>query len=156
MPRMFRGIGRCRRAAAAVEFALIATPLLILIFGFISLSAVFYTFSSMQNAAQYAAMLVSTGQIKSISTGALSSTNTTATTSCSGSLTTSEAEYYACANLPSWASYSVTTTENCATPSVEVSLSASASAAAIVDLFQFFTGMSLVANATEMKQQPCP
>jgi Flp pilus assembly protein TadG len=154
--RMLHGIGHCRRAVAAVEFALVAMPLLILIFGFVSMSAVFYTFSSMQNAAQYAAMLVSTGQIKNVSTGALSSSNTTATTSCSGSLVSTEAEYYACGSLPSWASYTVTTTENCATPSVEVSLSASASAAAIVDIFQFFTGKSLVANATEMKEGSCP
>ena len=153
---MLGPIGACRRGVAAVEFAMIATPLMLLVFGFISVSTVFYTWSTMQNAAQYAAMLVSTGQIKSISSGALSSSNTSASTACSGTLTSSEAEYYACSNLPSWASFTVTTTENCAVPSVEVSLSVSATQAAIVDIFEFFTGITLTANATVMKEGSCP
>lgn len=154
--RRFRAVGRCRRGVAAVEFAIVATPLMVLIFGFISFSAVFYTWSAMQNAAQYAALMVATGQIKNLSSGALSSSNTTATTHCSSSLTNTEAEYYACENLPSWATFTVTTTESCSTPSVEVSLSTSASTAAIADIFQFFTGKTLVSNVTVMKEGSCP
>jgi len=135
---------------------MIATPLLVLVFGFISVSAMFYTWSSMQNAAQYAAMLVSTGQVKDVSTGALSASNTSATTPCSGTLPSTDAEYYACGNLPSWATFTVTTTENCSVPSVEVSLSASASAVAIVDIFNFFSGKTLTANVTLMKEGSCP
>ncbi|HUN42688.1 MAG TPA: TadE/TadG family type IV pilus assembly protein [Acetobacteraceae bacterium] len=154
--RRCRDLVHCRRSTAAIEFAMIVTPLLVLIFGFISVSAIFYTWSSMQNAAQYAAMLVSTGQVKDVSTGALSPSNTSATTRCSSTLSSSDAEYYACSNLPSWATFTVITTENCAVPSVEVSLSASASAAAIIDIFKFFSGETLTAQATLMKEGSCP
>ncbi len=149
-------IGRCRRGVAALEFAIVATPLMLMVFGFIAVSSVFYTWSAMQNAAQYAALMVSTGQIKSLSNGAFTARNTTATATCSGSLTTTEAEYYACTGLPSWTSYTVTTTENCSTPSVTVSLSASAATAAIADVFAIFTGKTLVASAVVMKEGQCP
>lgn len=151
-----RNIFCCGRATAALEFAIVATPLMLLTFGFIAMSAVFYTWSSMQSGAQYAALLVATGQIKNLSTGAITANNATATTTCSSSLTSTEAEYYACTGLPSWVTFTVTTTENCATPSVTVSLSASASAAAIADVFAIFTGKSLVSSAVVMKQPPCP
>jgi len=141
---------------AALEFAILATPLMLLIFGFISISSIFYTMSAMQNAAQYAASLVATGQITSLSTGPITTTNTTATVKCGSTLTATEAEYYACTDLPGWASFTVTTTENCATPSVAVSLSVDASAAAIVDMFQMFTGKTLVGNAVVMKEGQCP
>jgi Flp pilus assembly protein TadG len=154
--RMMRDVGHCRRGVAMLEFAMVATPLMLIVFCFVALSAVFYTWSAMQNAAQYAALLVATGQIKSVSTGALSSGNETATTACSGSLTSTEAEYYACSGLPSWSSFTVTTTENCTTPSVAVSISTSASTAAIADVFELFTGSTIVASATEMKQGQCP
>ncbi len=154
--RLLHDIGRCRRGVAALEFAIVATPLMLIVFGFIAMSAVFYTWSTMQGAAQYAALMVSTGQIKSLTTGSITTSNTTATATCSGSLTATEAEYYACTGLPNWATFTVTTTENCATPSVAVSLSVSASAAAIADVFQIFTGKTLVANAVVMKEGQCP
>ncbi len=149
-------IARCRRGIAALEFAIVATPLMLMTFGVIAVGAVFYTLSAMQSATQYAALMVATGQIKSISTGAFTTSNTTATTTCSGSLTSTEAEYYACTGLPSWVTFTVTTTENCATPSVAVSLSASATTAAIADVFSIFTGKTLVANSVVMKQGQCP
>ncbi|HUB15969.1 MAG TPA: TadE/TadG family type IV pilus assembly protein [Acetobacteraceae bacterium] len=154
-PRL-RDIAGCRRGVAAIEFALLATPFLTLVFGFIAVSTVFYTWSTMQNAAQYAAMLVATGQITSLSTGTISSSNNTATTQCSSSLTSTEAEYYACSSLPSWATFSVTTTETCSVPSVEVSVSVNGSAAAIVDFFGIFAGTTLTSNATVMKEGSCP
>lgn len=154
--RCLRNIFRCHRGTAAVEFAIVATPLMLMTFGFIAISAVFYTWSSMQNAAQYAALMVATGQVKSLSTGAITTSNSTATATCSSSLPSTEAEYYACSGLPSWVTFTVTTTENCATPSVTVSLSASASAAAIADVFSIFTGTTLVSNAVVMKQNQCP
>jgi Flp pilus assembly protein TadG len=154
--RFLRDLGRCGRGIAAVEFAIVATPLMLITFGFIATSAVFYTWSAMQSGAQYAALLVATGQIKSLSTGAISASNTTATTTCGSSLTSTEAEYYACTGLPSWVTFTVTTTENCTTPSVTVSLSASATAAAIADVFSIFSGKTLVSNAVVMKQGQCP
>jgi Flp pilus assembly protein TadG len=133
-----RRLVRCDRAVAAVEFALALTPLLMLVFGFIAASAIFFTMSTMQSYAQYAARMMATGQITQLSTGAISTTNTTATTNCSSSLSSSQVEYYACTGLPSWVPVSVTATENCAVPSVTVSLSASASSAALADMFGFF------------------
>ena len=154
--RSVLAIGRCRRATAALEFAIVATPLMLMTFGFIAVSGIFYTWPAMQSSAQYAALMVATGQINSISTGAITTSNTTATTTCSGSLTSTEAEYYACTGLPNWVTFTVTTTENCATPSVAVSLSTNATAAAIADVFSIFTGKTLVASAVLMKQGQCP
>jgi Flp pilus assembly protein TadG len=153
---MFRRLRKCNRGVAALEFALVATPLMVITFGFISISLAIYTMTAMQNAAQYAAFMVATGQAKSISTGPLSSSNTTATTTCSGSLPSTEAEYYACKGLPAWASFTVTTTENCATPSVSVNLSVKASAAGISDIFGIFSNNSLSSNAVAMKEGACP
>ena len=154
--RLARDIGRCRRGVAAVEFALVVTPLMLLLFGYIATNTVFISWSAMQNSAQYAAQMVSTGQIKSISTGAITTSNNTATTSCSSTLTNTEAEYYACGGLPTWGSYTVTTTENCAVPSVAISISASGATAALGDVFHIFTGKTVQAQAVVMKQGSCP
>jgi len=154
--RRFGQLGRCRRGVAALEFALLVTPLMIITFGFISISLALYTMSLMQGAAQYAALVVATGQTTSLSTGPISTTNTTATTTCSGSLSSTQAEYYACQGLPGWATFTVTTTENCAIPSVSVSLSVKATAAALVDFFGIFPGGTLTSNAVVMKEGTCP
>jgi Flp pilus assembly protein TadG len=145
-----------RRAVAAVEFALVLTPLLLLIFGFIATASVFFSLSTMQNNAQYAALMMATGQIKSLSTGPITATNNTATTACSGSLASTQVEYYACTGLPSWVSATVTATENCSVPSVTVNVSTSASAAALADIFNIFTNQTLSASAVLMKANQCP
>jgi Flp pilus assembly protein TadG len=147
---------RCDRGVAALEFALVVTPLMVISFGFISVCLALYTMTAMQNAAQYAAYMVASGQTKAISSGALSSSNTTATTTCSGSLSSTEAEYYACQGLPTWATFTVTTTENCATPSVSVNLSVSATSAAVADIFGIFSSTNLTSSAVAMKQGACP
>jgi Flp pilus assembly protein TadG len=154
---MMKRLRKCNRGVAALEFALVATPLMLVTFGCISLCLAVYTMTAMQNSAQYAAYMVATGQTKSISTGVLSAANTTATTTCSGSLTTTQAEYYACQGLPSWASFTVTTTENCATPSVSVKLAVKADSAVITDVFGIFSGSSsLSSKAVVMKEGACP
>ena len=135
---------------------MLAPTLLVLLFGFISMGTLMFTWTSMQSAAQYEALLVSTGQVTSLANGAITTSNNTATTACSGSLTSSQAEYYACGSLPSWGSYTVTTTENCAVPSVTVKVSVSASTAAIADLLQVFTGRTLSAQEVVMKEGKCP
>jgi Flp pilus assembly protein TadG len=158
-PRRFlrvAGLASCRRGAIAVEFVLASVPLMMLIFGFIATSAVFNTWASMQGNAQYAARMMSTGQIARNNAGALSSTNTTATVACSSSLTSTQVEYYACTGLPTWATFSVTSTENCAVPSVTVSLSANAATAAIADIENFFSGKTIVAQTVMMKEGSCP
>ena len=135
---------------------MLAPTLLVLLFGFISMGTLMFTWSSMQSAAQYEALMVSTGQVTSLSTGAITATNNTSTTTCSSALTSTEAEYYACGNLPTWGSYTVTTTENCAVPSVTVNVAVSAEAAAIADLLQIFTGRTLSAQSVVMKEGKCP
>lgn len=154
--RFARYLTSAQRATAALEFALVLTPLLMLLFGFIATASVFYTMAMMQNNAQYAGRMMATGGAKALSTGAITSGNNTATTACSGSLTSTEVEYYACTGLPSYVPVTVTATENCATPSVTVTLSASASAAAIADVFRFFTGRTLSVSTVQMKEGLCP
>lgn len=145
-----------RRGSAAVEFAVIAAPLTTILFGFIATNVLFFTWAAMQDSAQMAARMVSTGQVKNFANGAITLANTTSTVTCSGSLTTTQAEYYACQGLPSWATFTVTATENCTVPSVTVSVSVDAKAAALADVYSLFTGKTLVAQSVLMKEGLCP
>ena len=141
-------LSRSRRGVAALEFALAATPFLIMIFGFMSTSLIFITRSGMQNSAYNAAFVMATGQVTSFQSKPVT---------CTGSLSTASAEYYACANLPGWATFTATATESCTAPaSVTVQVSASASAVAGTDIYSFFSGKTVVTNATMMKQGTCP
>lgn len=145
-----------RRGSAAVEFAVIAAPLMTILFGFIATNVLFFTWAAMQDSAQLAARMVSTGQVKNFANGAITTSNTTSTVTCSGTLTSAQAEYYACQGLPAWASFSVTATENCSVPSVTVSISVDAKAAAMADIYSIFTGKTLVAQSVVMKEGLCP
>jgi Flp pilus assembly protein TadG len=149
-------LGSCRRGSVAVEFAVASVPLMLMVFGFIATAAVFNTWSSMQSNTQYAARMMSTGQITSNNSGAISSTNTTTTVACSSSMKTTQVEYYACTGLPTWTTFTVSTTENCAVPSVTVSLSASATTAAIADVEKIFSGKTILAQTVMMKEGSCP
>lgn len=155
--RSLRGLADCRRGVVAVEFVLASVPLLMLCFGFIATSSVYNTWGNMQANTQYAARMMSTGQITSNTNGAFSSSNTSSSVSCSSSkVTSTTVEYYACTGLPTWATYTVTTTENCTTPSVTVSLSANAAAAAIADVENFFAGKTISSQTVFMKEGSCP
>jgi len=139
---------RSRRGVAALEFALAATPFMLLVFGAISVNLIFITWSNMQNSAYNAAFLMASGQITSFQ-----STSVT----CSSSLATTSAEYYACQSLPSWATFTTTASENCTAPAtVTVQVSAGASSMAGADIFALFSGKTVVANATMIKQGTCP
>jgi Flp pilus assembly protein TadG len=151
----------CRRGVAALEFALIAGPLLAIMFGMIAASAVFLASSMMQGSAQYGARVMATGVVKNNNVGAITLTNTTATTTCSPTtpFTATQVEYYACSNLPRWARFSVTTTEACSTTTIStvtVSLSTNLTSAAIMDVFSFFAGKTLTTTAVVMKEGQCP
>jgi len=147
-PGLWAGLRQCRRGAAALEFALASVPLMMIIFGFFATNAIFLTLATMQNNVQYAVGLMATGQITSFQSAAVS---------CAGTYTTSQAEYYACKNLPSWATFTVTATESCTSPaSVTVKLTVGATSAAIADIFSFYSGKTLQALATNMKQGTCP
>lgn len=142
-----RWLGGCRRATAALEFALVCPPLLLMLYGFIATNAMFYTWSVMQNNVQYAAMMMATGQVTSFSTSGLS---------CGSSLTSTQVEYYACSGLPPWTTYTAKATETCAVPNVSVSLTTNASAAGLADIYLLFSGKTLTAQSTAMKQGNCP
>lgn len=154
--RHWASFWQCRRGVSSVEFALVVVPFLLLCFGFIAINAAFQTRSTMQNTAQLAARMMATGTVKNLSTGALSAANTTATTTCGGSLATTQVEYYACTGLPNWATYSVTATQNCAVPSVTVSIQATNFTAAVGDIYDFLLGKTITAQAVLMKEGPCP
>jgi Flp pilus assembly protein TadG len=155
----FHDLRRCRKGVAAVEFALAATPLLLLVFGFISINAVFYSLSIMQNSAQYAAMAVASKLVTSNTAGTFAAHSSSGPTACSaGSVTSTTAEYYACTGLPSWATFSVATSENCAgtVPTITVTITANASAAALADIYSIFTGKTLTSTSVAMMQGQCP
>ncbi len=141
---------RCRRGVAAVEFALATTPLLFIVFGFFAINLMFYTLSTMQSAAQYAAMMLATGRATTANTGAL--------VSCSALPESPTAEYFACTDtvLPGWATFQVSSVRDCSVPKVSVTISVKASAAALADVFSFFTGQTLTTTSVAMKQGTCP
>jgi Flp pilus assembly protein TadG len=140
-------LGGCGRGVAALEFALASGPLMLLLFGFVATNALFYTWSMMQNNAQYAAMMIATGQVTSFS-----STGVT----CSSSLTNTQVEYYACAGLPTWATFTARVTETCSVPNVSVTLTTNASSAGLADVYAIFSGKTLTTQVTAMKQGNCP
>ena len=149
-------MARCRRASASVEFALTVVPLTLLVFGGLAATMVFQTLSTMQNNAQYSARMLSTGQIKRLATGLITTSTATATTTCSGSLTAQQAEYYACLGLPSYATFTVTTTQNCTVPSVVVTISVSAGSVARGDVSGSFVGKTMTTRSELMKEGLCP
>jgi Flp pilus assembly protein TadG len=156
-PGRRNNLAGCRRGSVAVEFAVASVPLMLLVFGFIAVAAVFNTWSSMQSNTQYAARLMSTGQVKENNSGTLTLTNTTATAvACSGTLKTTQVEYYACLKLPTWTTFTVTSIQDCTVPSVTVSLSTGATTAAIADVERIFAGKTIVAQTIMMKEGTCP
>jgi Flp pilus assembly protein TadG len=155
--RRWAALPGCRRGVAMVEFALVSIPLLTLVFGVISVNAIFYTMSVMQGNALYAAQLVAIGQVTSNNNGTITSGNASSSAvACSPLPATTKAEYYACNGLPSWATYTVSTTENCTTPSITVGITVGASAAAIADVLRIFSSTNVTTTAVAMKQGGCP
>jgi Flp pilus assembly protein TadG len=145
--RSSRLIG-CRRGAAALEFALVCAPFMIMLFGFIAMNSVFLNLSAMQGNSLNAAMVMATGQITSFQSRSVT---------CSNSLSATSAEYYACQGLPSWATFAVTASENCTSPAtVTVLLSVDGASAALADVYGFFSGRTLSMQSILMKQGTCP
>jgi len=144
-----------RRGAAALEFALVAGPLMAVMFGFLATNVLFFTWSAMQDSAQYAARMMATGQVKTFANGTITTANTTSTSVC-GNVASGVVEHFACQGLPSWATFTVTATQNCAIPNVSVSISVNAKSAALADVFSIFTGKTIVANSVMMKEGLCP
>ena len=119
-----------------------------IVFGFIAANMIFITWSNMQNSAYNAAFLMATGQVSSFQSRSVN---------CGSTFATTTAEYYACQNLPSWATVTATATENCTAPAtVTVLVSSNAAAMAGTDLFSFFSGRTIATNATMIKQGTCP
>jgi Flp pilus assembly protein TadG len=143
----WRDFGGCRKAAAAVEFALVSGPFMLMLFGFVAANSLFYTWSVMQNNVQYAAMMMATGQVTSWSSSGVS---------CGSTLTSTQVEYYACTGLPPWTTFTAKATESCSVPNVSVTLTTNASTAGLADIYSLFSGITLTAAATAMKQGNCP
>lgn len=142
-----RRFGRCRRGVAAVEFALVVPVFALLLFGIVTFGTAMNAMNAMQSGAQAAARSMAIG----LSTGSGSSV-----TCGSGVSTTSgTAEYYACHSLPNWGSYSVTATQNCTTLDETVTVTATGSSVALLDVFGFMSGASLTARSVMRKEGPC-
>lgn len=154
--RVWRGLLVDRRGVAALEFAMLSAPMLMLLFGFISINLILYSWSSMQTAAQNAATVLSTGQISTFTSSAASPVN------CSPAPASTTVEYYGCQGLPNWTTFKVAVTQTCSAvagvPStVLVSVSAAnMSSAGLVDTYNIFSGKPLVATANMIKQGSCP
>jgi len=146
-----------RRGSAAVEFALLMPPFLLLCFGFIGVNAAMFTRSAMQNTSQLAARMMATGQVKNFTNGAITGANSTSTATCSGSLASTTVEHHACAGLPTWATFTVTATQNCAVPSVSVRIQATGfNALATGDRKSVLLGKTIAATSVMMKEGTCP
>ena len=61
---LFRRFAAARRGATAVEFALVATPFLALMFGVLELGLVFMVSTTLDNATEAAARTIRTGQLQ--------------------------------------------------------------------------------------------
>lgn len=154
--RYFNHLRRARRGTVAVEFALVMPPFLLLCFGFIGVNAALFTRSAMQNTAQLSARMMATGQVKNFVNGAISIGNATSTTTCAAGMATTTVEYYACSGLPSWATFTVTATQNCAVPSVTVRIQASNfNSSGTGDRLQVLLGKTLTAQTVMMKEGTC-
>ena len=151
IPRAFH---RCLRGVAAVEFALAATPLLFIVFGFFATNMMFYTLSAMQNSAQFAVTMLATGRATTTSTGGIA----VPPVSCDTHPNSPTAEYFACTGtmLPGWATFVATSSEDCSVPKVSVTMTVNASSAAMADVYHFFSNDILTTTAVAMKQGSCP
>ncbi len=150
------GLTADRRGVAALEFALLSAPMLIMLFSFVAVNLMLYSWSAMQTSSQNAATVFAT--VSPTSTAGTIGT----TVNCSSSPASTTVEYYACQNLPSWTTFSVVLARTCSavatvpsTVSVTVS-AANMSGAAMVDTYSLFSGKSLVASTTMVKQGTCP
>lgn len=140
---------RCRRGVAALEFAMAATPLIILVFGFFAINLMFYTLTTMQNASFFAVTMLAAGRATTANTGT--------PVSCAATPASPTAEFFACSDpsLPGWATFQVSSTQDCAGLKVSVTVSVNASSAALVDIFSTFTGETLTTTSVAMKQGSC-
>jgi Flp pilus assembly protein TadG len=138
----------CRRGVAAVEFALIAPLFFGMLFAIIAFGTGMSALSSMQSGVNAAA--------RSMAIGLATAGGSAVTCGAGRALTTGTAENYACGALPSWGTYTVTATQNCATLTDTVSITASASTAVVGDVFGVLTGWTLRANAVTFKEGQCP
>jgi Flp pilus assembly protein TadG len=77
MTRMFRELYRARRAVAALEFALLSVPLMLIVFGTIEFGRVLWTREALQMTAVEAARCMGILASSCASAGAYSSTDTT-------------------------------------------------------------------------------
>ena len=110
----------------------------------------------MQNTANLAARMMATGQVKNFASGVIAGATASATTVCSASLANTTVEFYACKDLPPWATYTVTATQTCAVPSVTVKVVATGiSSTKTGDRKNVLLGKTLIAQVVMMKEGTC-
>ncbi len=85
--RLLRRFGSNASGASALEFAIVATPLLLLLLGVLQVAFVFFANFSLENAVERAARLIRTGQAQSFNSSAFKNEvckEITAPLTCSG------------------------------------------------------------------------
>jgi Flp pilus assembly protein TadG len=141
-------LGRCCRGGALIEFALVAPLLILILFGLIAFSTAIYAYTTMQSATEDAVRRMTTGSITSF-------TQSSVTCGTGAALTANTAENYACSKMPTWGTYSVTASQNCATLTDTVTMTANASTVALGDALGLLRGVVLTAQTTHMKEGSC-
>ncbi len=142
-----RGLRRCRRGIAAVEFAVVAPVFITILFAIVAFGTGMTALNAMQSGATTAARSMAIGV----------STFSGAAVICgSGSaLTAGTAENYACRALPPWGTYTVTATQNCTTLNDSVVITANASTAMIGDVLGVLNGLVLNTQSVMLREGPC-
>jgi Flp pilus assembly protein TadG len=145
---------RCCRGAALIEFAIVMSLLVLILFGVIAYSTAIFAYSAMQSGAEETARRMATGAVTAGSSSSIACKTGAA-------LTSGTPENYACGRMPSWGTYSVTATQNCSTaggnvPSDTLTISANASTVALGDALGLLKGKVLTVTSVQMKEGTCP
>jgi len=141
-------LARCCGGAAMVEFTLILPILVFLMFGIVAAGSVFYVQNNMESAAGDSARRMAVAE----------ATFAGVDVPCEAPAAqlAGSAENIACRFRPSWATFTVNASQNCAGPNVTVRVTADASRAALMDIYGVFTGKVLTAVAVMRKEGKCP
>ncbi len=148
-----RRFARCRSGISSVEFVIVLPILMLFLFGIITFATTLYIQVNMENAAREGARRMAVAEAGGIRTW-VPCTSVQATTA-------GTAENYACIYLADWPiSFEVYAEPGCppASPTdrnVRLTVSVNAEAAALADVFGFFSGKTLTAKVVMRKEAPC-
>ena len=157
--RFWRRLGACRRGTSSVEFVMVLAPMLLFLFGIIGFGLITYAHTNMVNAAREATRRLSVDEAIVVGNGVeytCSATDMAALATAVGPGFIG-AQQIACTYLTDWAiTFNVTATEcNPVTDrDVTVRITADASDAFMVDIWDLFTG-DLEAEVTMRREAAC-